>query len=42
MHVEAMGALERGRPARPPPVGRRVALVARDPGEGAPDREGAP
>ncbi|MBP2680111.1 MAG: hypothetical protein H6Q82_3176 [Deltaproteobacteria bacterium] len=31
-----MGALGRGRPARP--FGRRVALVARDPGEGAPGR----
>src|SRR3972149_3655177 len=30
-----MGALDRGRPARPLPVSRRVALVARDPGAGA-------
>ncbi len=36
-----MGALDRGRPARPPPFGRRVALVARDPGEGAPGRGSA-
>src|SRR5512143_1729148 len=28
-----MGALDRGRPGAPPPFGRRVALVARDPGE---------
>src|SRR3972149_5393880 len=37
-----MGALDRGRPARPLPVSRRVALVARDPGAGAPGREDAP
>ena len=36
-----MGALGRGRPARSPPFGRRVALVARDPGEGAPGRGSA-